>query len=97
MSRVEQRELDQLLHDVNDAVVAGGGSCRLAVEFRKALATEDSLEIVNIRIQRPSTRSGFTVLKAREPPLTCITASVSALGRTHGAEGERNPDRSAPS
>ncbi len=49
----------------------------------QALATEDWLGMVSMRIQRPSTRSWFTALKDCEPPQTCITASVLPwVGRT---------------
>lgn len=49
----------------------------------KALATDDWLGIVTMRIQRPSTRSWFTALNDWEPPETSITASVlPCVGRT---------------
>src|SRR3546814_18431741 len=41
-----------------------------------ALATDDWFGMVNIRIQRPSTRSVLIVLKLCEPAQTCITANV---------------------
>ena len=48
-----------------------------------ALATEDWFGIVNMRIQRPSTRIWLTALNDCEPPHTCITASVRPwVGRT---------------
>ncbi|MNR22873.1 hypothetical protein D3C85_1398530 [compost metagenome] len=49
----------------------------------KAFGTEDWLGMVNMRIQRPSTRSWLTVLNDCEPPETCITARVLPwVGRT---------------
>jgi hypothetical protein len=49
----------------------------------QALATDDWLGMVSMRIQRPSTRNVLTVLNDCEPPLTCITASVlPCVGRT---------------
>ena len=49
----------------------------------KALATEDWLGIVIMRIQRPRTRIWLTALKDCEPPETSITASVlPCVGRT---------------
>ena len=49
----------------------------------QALATDDWLGMVSMRIQRPSTRSVLTTLNDCEPPLTCITARVLPwVGRT---------------
>lgn len=42
----------------------------------KALATEDWLEMVSMRIQRPRMRNGLTALKDCESPDASITASV---------------------
>ena len=50
---------------------------------RKALATDDWLGRVSMRIQRPSTRSWLTALNDCDPPETCITARVLPwVGRT---------------
>src|SRR3546814_7617371 len=49
----------------------------------QALATDDWLGMVTIRIQRPSTRRVLTTLNDCDPPQTCITASVRPwVGRT---------------
>ena len=54
-----------------------------SVNSVKALATDDWLGTVSMRIQRPSTRIWFTALKDCEPPDTCITARVLPwVGRT---------------
>jgi hypothetical protein len=48
-----------------------------------AIGTDDWFGIVNMRIQRPSSRNVLTTLNDCEPPHTCITASVRPwLGRT---------------
>lgn len=39
--------------------------------LQRTLGTEDWLGMTIMRIQRPSTRSVFTVLKLCEPPFTC--------------------------
>src|SRR3546814_10605439 len=49
----------------------------------QALATDDWLGMVTIRIQRPSTRRALTTLNDCDPPETCITAKVRPwVGRT---------------
>ena len=54
-----------------------------ASNSRKALATDDWLGTVSMRIQRPSTRIWLTALNDCDPPETCISASVlPCVGRT---------------